>query len=98
MVIQESAFGIIEEPDVHLIELKGEVIKDAFLQLENTPNAIKEKSTYGQGRSQNQSACGKRMARYVARTNVRWSFRESSGTIGGKNVCDAEKEMRRIIS
>ena len=42
MVLQESAFGIIEEPDVHLIELKGEVIKDAFLQLENTPNAIKE--------------------------------------------------------
>ena len=32
---------------VHLIELKGEVIKDAFLQLENTPNAIKEKSAYG---------------------------------------------------
>jgi len=32
---------------VHLIELKGEVIKDAFLQLENTPKAIKEKSDQG---------------------------------------------------
>lgn len=32
---------------IHLIELKGEVVKDAFLQLENTPKAIEEKSAYG---------------------------------------------------
>ena len=32
---------------IHLIELKGKVIKDSFLQLENTPKAIEKKSTYG---------------------------------------------------
>lgn len=34
---QDSAFSIIEELEVYIIEIKGEVTKDTFLQLENTP-------------------------------------------------------------